>query len=76
MVVAQFDLPVYFVQVFKRKAEKKHFVGMNWYLGAHFSMQNNVKQHYHKLIASLLEPLSFASSMSAYELQNVIHLFL
>lgn len=61
MIIAEFDLPVYFIQEFKRKAPKTHFVGMNWYLGAHFSMQNNVKQHYHKLITSLLEPLELPS---------------
>lgn len=57
MIIAEFDLPVYFIQEFKRKPPKTHFVGMNWYRNAHFSMQTTIKDHYHKLIASLLEPL-------------------
>lgn len=56
MIIAEFDLPVYFVQEFKRKPNKTWLTGLNWYLGAHFAVQNNVKQHYHKLITDLLEP--------------------
>ena len=56
MIIAEFDLPVYFVQEFKRKASKTHFVGMNWYKSAHFAIQNSVKKHYHELITKLLEP--------------------
>lgn len=56
MTIAEFDLPVYFIQEFKRKPSKTHFVGMNWYRNAHFSMQSIIKEHYHKLIAKLLEP--------------------
>jgi hypothetical protein len=58
MIIAEFDIPIYFIQEFKRKPAKTHFVGMNWYKAAHFSIQNTVKEHYHKLIATLLEPRS------------------
>lgn len=56
MIVAKFDIPVYFIQEFKRKPSKTHFVAMNWFRNAHFAIQNSVKQHYHELIAKLLEP--------------------
>lgn len=58
MIIAEFDIPVYFIQEFKRKPSKTHFVGMNFYRNAHFSIQSLLKEHYHKLIASLLEPHS------------------
>jgi len=31
MIIAEFDLPIYFEQKFKTKKSKTHFVGMNWY---------------------------------------------
>jgi len=31
MIIAEFNIPVYFVQKFKTKKDKIHFVGMNWY---------------------------------------------
>jgi hypothetical protein len=55
-VVVEFDIPVYFVQEFKRKENKTWLVGLSWYRNAHFAIQNSVKQHYHKLISDLLEP--------------------
>jgi len=62
-MLIEFNMPVYFIQVFKQKKDKKHFVGMNWYRNAHFSIQNLVKTHYHQLVKNLiadkipLEPL-------------------
>jgi hypothetical protein len=56
MVIVEFNIPVYFIQEFKRKQPKTHFVGMNWYRNAHFSVQSLLKSHYHNLIAKLLEP--------------------
>ena len=56
MIVAEFDIPVYFIQEFKRKPNKTWIAGLNWYRNSHFAIQNSVKQHYHELIAKLLEP--------------------
>jgi len=62
MIIAEFDIPVYFVQEFKRKENKTWLVGLNWFRNAHFAVQNSVKQHYHKLISDLLEPHVICSS--------------
>lgn len=74
----EFDLPVYFVQVFKKKENKTHLVGMNWYRNAHFSIQNQVKQHYHDLIKDLighqvpLEPLMSYQVSYTYYYKNIV----
>lgn len=77
-MVIEFDLPVYFIQVFKTKPSKTHFVGMNWYRSAHFSMQNKVKHHYHDLIKTLiadkapLEPLMSYQVSYTYYYKNIV----
>ena len=43
-------LPIYWVQEFKTKKDKKHLVGLNFYRNAHYQILNKVKKYYHDLI--------------------------
>jgi len=44
-------VPIYYVKVRKRKKNKNILVGLNWYRNAHYIESNEVKSHYHYLIA-------------------------
>lgn len=61
------NLPVYFIQRFKKKEDKVHFVGMNWYKNAHFAVQNLVKKHYHDLVADLIGNMAPDEPMLSYK---------
>ena len=51
----QITLPIYYTQNFKTKKPKSFMLGLNWYRNAYFRLSNDVKRHYHKLIASQLD---------------------
>lgn len=46
----QLTLPIYYTQEFKTKPSKTFLVSMNWYRGAFYHIQNEVKKHYHSLV--------------------------
>ena len=73
MIIAEFDLPVYFIQEFKRKAPKTHFVGMNWFRNAHFAIQNSVKSHYHSLIKPLIQDIVPSEPLLSYSVSYTYH---
>lgn len=63
------QLPIYYTEHFKTKPSKTLLVGMNFYRNAHHFAQNNVKQHYHQLVADqLLNPVSFNKFIIDYRL--------
>ena len=63
------QLPIYYTEHFKTKPSKTFLVGINWFRNAHHFAQNNVKQHYHQLVADqLLNPVSFNKFIIDYRL--------
>ena len=68
-MTVEFDIPVYFVQVFKRKENKTWLCGMNWYRDSHFAVQNLVKQHYNELIKEILIDKVPLEPLLSYELE-------
>ena len=63
------QLPIYYTEHFKTKPSKTLLVGLNFYRNAHHFAQNNVKQHYHQLVAAqLLNPVSFNKFIIDYRL--------
>ena len=63
------QLPIYYTEHFKTKPSKTFLVGINWFRNAHHFAQNNVKQHYHQLVADqLLNPVSFNKFIIDYHL--------
>ena len=49
-----FSLPIYYTVIRKTKPNSTHLVSDNWVRNLHYQTKNKVKQHYHKLIASIL----------------------
>jgi len=45
-------LPIYYTQQFKRKNDKVWLVGDNAFRNWHYFLKNQVKQHYHNLVAT------------------------
>jgi hypothetical protein len=66
-MVIEFEVPVYFTQTFKKKSDKIHFVGMNFYRNAHFTIQNSVKKHYNNLVQELIGHLAPEEPMLSYK---------
>ena len=63
------QLPIYYTEHFKTKPSKTFLVGINWFRNAHHFAQNNIKQHYHQLVANqLLNPVSFNKFIIDYRL--------
>ena len=63
------QLPIYYTEHFKTKPSKTLLVGLNFYRNAHHFAQNNIKQHYHQLVADqLLNPVSFNKFIIDYRL--------
>ena len=63
------QLPIYYTEYFKTKPSKTFLVSMNFYRNAHHFAQNNIKQHYHQLVADqLLNPVSFNKFIIDYRL--------
>ena len=63
------QLPIYYTEHFKTKPSKTFLVGINWFRNAHHFAQNNIKQHYHQLVADqLLNPVSFNKFIIDYRL--------
>ena len=54
------QLPIYYTKKYKTKPDKTIMIGMSWYRNAFHHEQNEVKKHYHDLIASsvLQSPIS------------------
>ncbi len=48
-------LPIYYTQVFKTKKDKTWLVGDNAYRNWHYFLKNEVKQHYHHLVAEQID---------------------
>lgn len=69
----EFEIPVYFVQEFKRKENKTWLCGMNWYRNAHFAVQNNVKAHYHELIKKLISDKVPLEPLLSYQVEYTYH---
>ncbi len=51
----ELSLPIYFTKEFKTKPSKTFLVNLNWFRNAHHFIQNDVKQHFHELIAEKLD---------------------
>lgn len=68
-LVVEFELPVYFVQEFKTKKNKTWLCGMNWFRNAHWSLQDKVKVHYHKLISEILQNNQSLEPLLSYEIR-------
>ena len=49
-----FELPIYWTQHYKTKADKTVLVGMNFYRNAHHHAQNSLKKHFHELVIQQL----------------------
>jgi hypothetical protein len=47
-------LPIYWTKQFKTKKDKTVLTSLNWFRNAHYHDQNNMKKHYHSLVASQL----------------------
>ena len=45
-------VPIYYTQHFKTKKDKNILVGLNWFRNAHYTINNQVKKHYHSLVYS------------------------
>lgn len=50
------SLPIYYTKHFKTKPSKSFLVGLNWWRNAYHHEQNEVKKHYHALIAVSVLP--------------------
>jgi hypothetical protein len=50
-------LPIYYTQEFSKKKPSTILVGDNWFRNAHYYLKNQVKQHYHELVAKELNGL-------------------
>lgn len=68
-LIAQFELPVYFVQEFKTKKSKAWLCSMNWYRNAHWSLQDKVKVHYDDLVKKILNDALLPESLLSYEVR-------
>ena len=55
MIKYSFELPIYYVQKFKTKKNKKFLISLNWYSLANRFLKNDVKKHYHKLVEEALD---------------------
>lgn len=49
-----FELPIYWTQTFKTKADKTVLAGMNWYRNAHYHAQNSMKKEFHEVVCKQL----------------------
>lgn len=48
------EVPIYYTQEFKTKPPITYLVGDNVFRNAHYHLKNQMKQHYHQLIAAQL----------------------
>ena len=64
------NLPIYYVEEKKTKADKTWLVGMNAYRNWHYHLSNKIKTHYHNLVAgsTLPDPIDkgFTLSITIY----------
>lgn len=66
-------LPVYYIQTFKTKADKKFLVGMNWYRTAHYFILNKVKVYFTDTILQQLTEIKAEPIKGPYELAIIYH---
>ena len=66
-------LPIYYTQEYKTKNDKTFLVGMNWMRNAYFHQQNQVKQHYHKLIKQQLDGIDLVPIADKFTMQINIY---
>lgn len=52
------ELPIYWTQHYKTKADKTVLVGMNWYRNAHYHAQNAMKKDFQELVSKQLDGTS------------------
>lgn len=62
-----FELPIYYVQKFKTKKDKKFLISLNWYSLANRFLKNDVKKRYHKLVSEALDYASEDKPMKHYK---------
>ncbi len=61
-------LPIYYTIVRKTKENKNILVWFNWYRNAHFQVSNEVKHHYHNLVADQVWCQVFQSIKPQYKI--------